>query len=167
MIWLAHLRIRLGPQPESENMKILVLASLFPPHIFGGAEIAAFNMVKLLVSRGHDVSVATIHEASTEFCWGTMMPEGYKLYHMKTFRSHTLYGRTQVRGRLQKAIWHLQGYYDPRNIVEIKKLLAAVTPEHIDIHNIMGIGFNTLAHLNESRASVAYVLHDVALACFH
>ena len=147
-------------------MKILVITSL-PPHIFGGAEIAAFNFVKLLVSRGHDVNVTTIHEDGTPFAWGVTMPEDYKLYHLKTVRSHTLYGRTKVKGRLQKALWHLQGYFDPRNVVEVKKLLDAVKPEHIDIHNILGIGFNALEQLNESRASITYVLHDVALACFH
>jgi hypothetical protein len=47
-------------------MKILILSSLFPPNIFGGAEIVAYNMAKILAQRGHEVSVATSQEKHEE-----------------------------------------------------------------------------------------------------
>ncbi len=60
-------------------MRILVLSSAFAPHVYGGGEVAAYNMTRLLARRGHEVSVATLLEADAEPCWGERMPEGYRL----------------------------------------------------------------------------------------
>ena len=148
-------------------MKILVLTSLFPPHVFGGAEIAAYNMVKLLVSRGHDVHVATVQEKDSDAMWGTVTSEGYKLYRLNIPRTHTLYERNIQQTKISKLVWHLQDYLDFRNSLEVQRLLDTVKPDHIDIHNITGIGYNTLPVLNNCDASIAYVIHDLGLACFH
>ena len=43
-------------------MRILVLSSTFPPHIMGGAEVSCLNLTRLLVQRGHEMSVLTMAE---------------------------------------------------------------------------------------------------------
>jgi glycosyltransferase involved in cell wall biosynthesis len=150
------------------GMKILILSSIFPPHIFGGAEVAAYNMARLLVARGHEVHVATTAELGEPPAWGEAMAEGYKLYRLDIPRQHTLFGRQEHGGgAAQKVIWHAQDYFDPRNTKIIRKLLDDVRPDHIDIHNITGIGYNTLPLIGDGKASVAYILHDLGLACFN
>lgn len=144
-------------------MRTLVLSSAFPPHIYGGGEVAAYNMARLLARRGHDVSVATMLEKDAEPCWGKRMPEGYKLYRLPLPRTHTYYGRSAVRSAVRKLIWHAQDYADTRNQSLIQRLLADVDPEHVDIHNVAGIGYNVLPLL---QCSTAYFLHDLGLACF-
>jgi glycosyltransferase involved in cell wall biosynthesis len=145
-------------------MRILVLSSAFSPHVYGGGEVAAYNLTRLLARRGHEVSVATLLEADAEPCWGERMPEGYRLYRLPVPRTHTFYGRTAVSSRMIKLYWHAQDYADPRNPALIHRLLADVRPEHVDIHNVAGIGYNTLPLLQ--HCSAAYFLHDLGLACF-
>jgi len=148
-------------------MKILILSSLFPPHIFGGAEIVAANLAALLASRGHEVSVATLQEADTADDWGTMTAEGYRIYRLPKLREYTLYERHDEHlSKTQKMRWHGQDYFDPRNRKAIKRLMDAVQPDHVDVHNVMGIGYNALSVLNDYDSSVSITLHDVALACF-
>jgi glycosyltransferase involved in cell wall biosynthesis len=145
-------------------MRILVLSSAFSPHVYGGGEVAAYNLTRLLARRGHEVSVATLLEADAEPCWGERMPEGYRLYRLPVPRTHTFYGRTAATSVAHKLVWHAQDYADPRNRPLIERLLADVDPQHVDIHNIAGIGYNVLPLLQ--RCSAIYFLHDLGLACF-
>lgn len=144
-------------------MRTLVLSSAFPPHIYGGGEVAAYNLTRLLVRRGHDVSVATMLERDAQPCWGERMPEGYKLYRLPLPRTHTYYGRATAKSA-HKLVWHAQDYADARNRTAIQRVLAEVDPEHVDIHNVAGIGYNVLPLLQ--GCSTAYFLHDLGLACF-
>lgn len=148
-----------------KRQKILVLSSAFPPHVFGGGEVAAYNMVRLLVSRGHEVHVATMRERDTLPAWGEKQPEGYYLYRLPLPRTHTFYDRSGT-SKWKKALWHVQDYCDPRNRRLIRLLLEEVKPDHIDVHNLAGIGFNILPELAKLRAGVTYFLHDLHLACF-
>ena len=146
-------------------MKILIISSAFPPHVFGGGEVAAYNFTKLLCAHGYDVSVATMQERDAEPIWGKIMPEGYKLYRLKLPRTHTFYSRNKISA-WKKIIWHFQDYFDNRNKKIFEKLLQDIKPTHIDIHNIVGIGFNVLPIINKHDCSVAYFTHDLNIACF-
>ena len=148
-------------------MKILIISSVFPPHIFGGAEIAAYNLARLLIARGHDVSVVTSYEGDGDFDYGKRAAEGYRLYHMRVPRTHTLFSRTLIQSTPRKLFWHLQDYFDPRNTRSLQQIISAIRPDHIDIQNIMGIGFNALTVLAEYNSTVSYALHDYSLACFY
>lgn len=147
--------------------KILIISSTFPPHIFGGAEIAAYNRAKLLVKRGHDVSVVTLNEKDVPASWGDMSPEGFKLYRIKTPRGYTLFERTQRKTDWGKMLWHFQDYFDWRNQKLIGSVLDHVQPDHVAIDNIIGLGFNALSEVARRDLPVAYILHDLNLACFN
>ena len=145
---------------------ILIISSIFPPHVFGGAEIAAYNRAVLLVKRGYNVSVVTLREKDTPAAWGDLMPEGFRLYRIKMPRHHTLFGRTAQTSPVRKLFWHLQDYFDARNRRQIGAVLDHAKPDHVEIDNLVGIGFNALSEIGRRDISVAYVLHDLNLACF-
>jgi glycosyltransferase involved in cell wall biosynthesis len=134
--------------------------------VFGGAEIAAYNRANLLVKRGYDVSVVTLHEKDVPPAWGDLMPEGFRLYRINMPRGYTLFGRTSQKSALRKLVWHLQDYFDVRNNRKIAAVLDHAKPDHVEIDNIVGIGFNALAEIGRRNVSVAYILHDLNLACF-
>jgi glycosyltransferase involved in cell wall biosynthesis/O-antigen/teichoic acid export membrane protein len=150
-----------------KSKKILIISSTFPPHIFGGAEVAAYNRARLLAKRGHRVSVATLHERNMKPAWGEMSPEGFRLYRIKTPRSYTLFERTKSNPVWRKILWHLQDYFDKRNQVMFGRLLEEVKPDHIDVDNLIGFGFNALAEIGRRDVPAAYILHDLNLVCFN
>ncbi len=155
--------------PKAEHKKpenILIISSIFPPHIFGGAEIAAYNRAKLLAKRGYNVSVVTLHEKDAPPAWGDLMPEGFRLYRIKMPRHYTLFERTRQISSVKKVFWHFQDYFDRRNGRQISDVLDQIKPDHVEIDNIVGIGFNTLSEIGRRNVSVAYILHDLNLACF-
>ncbi|MGZ9108703.1 MAG: lipid II flippase MurJ [Micavibrio sp.] len=97
---------RKGEIKKPQN--ILIISSIFSPHVFGGAEIAAYNRAKSLIRRGYNVSVATLHEKDVPPSWGELTPEGYRLYRIRTPRRYTLFERSRSVSGWRKALWHLQ-----------------------------------------------------------
>lgn len=158
------------PEEEFEGKKlknILIISSAFSPHVFGGAEIAAYNRARLLAKRGHKVSIVTLFEKNAPPAWGDLTTEGFKLYRIRSPRQYTLYERPQIKPVLSKAVWHLQDYFDKRNQRLIGAVLDDVLPDHIEIDNLIGIGFNALSEIGRRDVPVAYMLHDLNLACFN
>ncbi len=145
---------------------ILIISSIFYPNIFGGAEIAAYNRAKMLVKRGHRVSIATIKEKNEKPVWGEMAPEGFKVYRIDIPRRYTLFERNHNFPLWEKSVWHLQDYFDPRNKGLIGTVLDNVKPDYAFIDNIIGLGFNSLNEIGRRKVPTAYVLHDLNLACF-
>jgi len=152
--------------PETRK-KVLIISSAFYPHVFGGAEIAAYNRAKFLAERGYDVNVLTVNERDVLPSWGDCHPEGFKLYRIESPRSHTLFERTDNTSKGQKILWHFQDYFDDRNLKLVSAVLDAVRPDHIEIDNLIGIGFNTLSEIARRNMPVVYILHDMNLACFN
>lgn len=147
-------------------MKILLISSAFPPHVFGGGEVAAYNMACLLANNGHQVSVLTMKEPEEDPVWGELQPEGFRLFRVKVPRKYTVFKRTDETSGLQKIIWHLQDYFDFRNRLILRKVINAVKPDQIDVHNILGFGFNSLKEAKTVNIPVKFFLHGLDLACF-
>lgn len=148
-------------------MKILLLSAAFPPHVFGGAEIAAYNMACLLAKRGHEVCVATLKEPDEMEVRGAPQPEGFHLYRIAIPRKYTVFGRTTETSTAHKVLWHLQDHADWRNRHIMRQLLNEVRPDQIDIHSIIGFGFNTLEEIGKRGIPVKFFLHCLDLVCFH
>jgi glycosyltransferase involved in cell wall biosynthesis len=47
-------------------MKILIISTLYPPHVIGGAEKAAAELAEAMVRRGHVAVVVSLHPGSNE-----------------------------------------------------------------------------------------------------
>lgn len=148
-------------------MKILIISSIFPPNIFGGAEVAAHSLACLLVRRGHSVSVATLKEQDESEIWGEMQPEGYRLYRVPSPRGYTLFARNKQKNPLKKLWWHFLDLFDPRNKTLMCKIIEAEQPDCVDVHNIIGFGFNVLKVIAKKGVPIKYFLHDFSLTCFH
>ena len=153
----------ISPRPKT----VLIISSIFFPHVFGGAEIAAYNRARMLVRQGHKVHVLTLKEKDAPAAWGEMAAGGYRLYRVQPRRAYTLYGRHEPVSFVQKLLWHFQDYFDSKNKTLVGRVLDEVKPDHVEIDNIIGIGFNSLGEIQRRNIPVVYVLHDLNLACFN
>ncbi len=151
---------------QSRPCNIMIISSIFYPHVFGGAEVAAYNRAKFLVKQGFEVSVVTLREHNMPPAWGEKTPEGFRLYRIKVPRNYTLLERTRKKISPRKLIWHLQDYFDYRNRALMGAVLDHAKPDHVEIDNLIGIGFNALKEIGRRDLPVSYVLHDLNLACF-
>jgi glycosyltransferase involved in cell wall biosynthesis len=143
-------------------MKILVIASIFPPHILGGAEVSASNLATGLLNDGHDVSVLTVRQTSDQ---EPHTLQGLRIVRESLPRAYPVSKFKEAKG-WQKPIWHLQDLVDPRNIEPLKKYIAEFgRPDVVFVHILQGFGYNLINSIERLNLPVIFFLHDLSFAC--
>jgi glycosyltransferase involved in cell wall biosynthesis len=146
-------------------MRILLLCSVYPPDIIGGAEVAASHLAKWLVRQGHDVGVLCTAGSATEASWGDEI-DGVRIYRPLMPRPYPAL-RAATAAPWLKPIWHLQDHLDLRNEWLLKKTLDEFKPDIVNVHIAQGLGHNMMSELARSRVATVYTLHDLGLACIN
>jgi glycosyltransferase involved in cell wall biosynthesis len=144
-------------------MKVLVVASLFPPNVIGGAEMSAFNIAMLLKSKGHEVGVLSTAANAGQEC-EDQLEDGLRVWRKLMPRPYQMMSFLQAP-QWQKPIWHLQDHFDPRNRSFVRHVLKRFRPDLVNINFLQGIGYNALQDFADHGAPVVYHLHDLGLAC--
>ena len=100
-------------------MKIVIICTLYPPYILGGAEISISLLAKGLVAQGNEVAVITTGNSYKE-----EILDGVHVYRIK---NRNIYWRYPQREKsiLRKSLWHLIDIYNPLYEADIKKNCAA------------------------------------------
>lgn len=144
-------------------MRILLLCTVYPPDILGGAEVAASHLAKWLASKGHDVGVLCTTESTKEASWGDKV-DGVRIYRSVMPRPYPAL-RAATAARWLKPIWHLQDHLDLRNEWLLAKVLDAFKPDLVNVHIAQGLGHNMMCELARRNVATVYTLHDLGLAC--
>ena len=144
-------------------MRILMISTLFPPFVQGGAEICAHNLATWLAGEGHDVAVLTTAPTPADEVWDEMA-EGCRIFRVSPTRPYSFFAAGGAPA-WQKPLWHLQDLFDPRNEAMVEKILDAVKPDVVNIQYLQGIGYNALKTLGRRKVPVVFTLHDLGLAC--
>jgi glycosyltransferase involved in cell wall biosynthesis len=145
-------------------MRVLVISTLFPPNVVGGAEISAWNLARWLREQGHEVGVLTTANLPAEAEEDVLDNCGLRIWRVWMPRRYAA-ARHFDRPKQQKILWHLQDHLDPRNRKIVDRVLDAFDPDFVNIHLLAGIGFNILASLADRDLPVMYALHDLAVIC--
>ena len=144
-------------------MKCLIISTLFPPDMLGGAELACSELAKWLVEQGHEVHVLTTAKAQDEQLEGEKI-NGLNMWRIYMSRPYPAFFHPS-NGGVKKMIWHIQDHFDPRNESLVDKILDQVNPDVVNIHCIQGFGYNALGLLARRKLPVVFTLHDLGLTC--
>jgi glycosyltransferase involved in cell wall biosynthesis len=145
-------------------MKILLLASVFPPKIIGGAELSAHALAKWLAGRGHEVGVLTVAQRVEDEVRGQLI-DGLRVWRIKFPRLHTQHEH-RAKAMPSKLLWHLQDHFDPRNGRILESVVRDFEPDVVNVHVMQGLGHNALTVFAKRNIPVFYFVHDLTLACF-
>ncbi len=144
-------------------MRVLQIASLYPPKMLGGAEVSARNLSDLLASAGHDVMV--VRAADLDEQEGEESPgPGITVVRLKTPHVYPVF-RFYDAGRLKKPLWHVQDHFDQRLRPAFGQILDTFAPDLVNVHLLQGLGYPLLKEVARRRIPVNYVLPDLGLAC--
>lgn len=146
------------------KQRFLILSSVFPPNVIGGAEMSGANLAHWLKEQGADVGVLTTAKRPKEAhdcreidglkMWSVWMPRPYPKFYYATAKWW------------QKPIWHLQDHIDPRNRILAGHVMDVFKPDFIHIHVLQGLGYNILAEIAKRHIPTTFFLHDLGMACF-
>src|SRR5436305_238573 len=134
-------------------MRILMLAQFYPP-IIGGEERHVYNLSVELVSRGHEIAVATIQHGQDPLF---TVEQGVRVYRVPSTMK-----RLQSLLK-EKERYHAPPFPDPEILKALRYIIQEECPEIIHAHNWLLHSFTPLKAWSKARCVVT--LHDYSQVC--
>jgi glycosyltransferase involved in cell wall biosynthesis len=148
---------------HQESKRVLIVSSLFPPEVLGGAEQSAYSFAKMFQRLGYEVGVLTTTGTPSAATRRTVI-DGLLTWRVVMPRPYAMIDFPNAPAR-KKPFWHLQDHFDPRNASIVARILDEFRPDLVNIHLVQGLGYNALNEIAKRRLPVYFVLHDLGLAC--
>lgn len=134
-------------------MRVLMLSQFYPP-VLGGEEQYVRSLSVALAERGHEVTVATMHNAELP---AFEMQDGVSI--------------VRIRGSVQRAPYlfterirpHAPPVPDPELYLALRRIVAQTRPDIVHAHNWLGYQYLPLKTTNAAPLVVS--LHDMSLVC--
>lgn len=142
-------------------MKVLLVSSLYPPDVRGGAEVVAAAEAASLRAAGHEVTVLTT--AASGGRWQRQLGESgilvirrrpLNLFSFQTIGAHSPFSR---------ALWHLLDTLSPSASAAVRRILADGGYDLAITHNLKGFGYTAAVALRRSGVRWVHTCHDVQL----
>lgn len=143
-------------------MKILIISTLYPPHVIGGAEKAAAELAEALVRRGHGVVVVSLHPESTEVVTDR---NGVRIYRLPMDNFYWPFGRSEKPGIFRRLAWHIREMWNPVAARRIGKILDAEMPDVVNTHNVCGFSVAAWQEVKRRKLRLVHTVHDYYLMC--
>lgn len=144
-------------------MRVVQLASLYPPKALGGAEVSARNLSELLASNGHEVLV--VRAADQDEGPGIeQLADRIRVARIVTPHLYPIF-RFYEAPALKKPFWHLQDHFHSGARKAFGNLLDTFRPDLVNIHIVQGLGYPLLEEVAARHIPVNCVLPDLGLAC--
>jgi glycosyltransferase involved in cell wall biosynthesis len=142
-------------------LKIALIASLYAPHLIGGAERVAQQQAEGLAVRDHSVHVLTLGEPDS----GIVMTN---MNNVDVIRVgiHNLYlPSLGDPGTLSRVAWHVRDVYSVAMAKELRTQLARLRPDVVVCHNLFGWSAAAWSVVKSLELPLVQVVHDQYLRC--
>lgn len=142
-------------------MKILFIASLYPPDGTGGAELVVEMMAQGLAARGNQVAVATLAPPGN----GEIVErDGIRIIRIPIAN---LYGNLDASSKPSaiKVLWHIADIYNAAMGRKLEELIRDTAPDVICAHNLAGFSVAAYAAARRCGTPLVQVLHDHYFLC--
>jgi glycosyltransferase involved in cell wall biosynthesis len=144
------------------SMKILIISTLYPPHVIGGAEKAAAELAEALVRHGHVVVVVSLHPESNEVVENR---NGVRVFRLPLDNFYWPFGRKGKPSVLRRLAWHIREMWNPMAARRIGKILDAEIPDVVNTHNVCGFSLAAWQEVKRRKLRLVHTLHDYYLMC--
>jgi glycosyltransferase involved in cell wall biosynthesis len=142
-------------------MKIGLISSLYPPYVFGGAEICVKKTAEWLMRKGHEVFVITTSPNRKAFKENIKRVEVYRISPLNLY---TIYNH-QKQLEILKPIWHGIDIWNPHSYAIVKKILEKEKPDIVHIHNFKGLSLSVFSAVKNLNLPLVFTAHDYSLIC--
>lgn len=143
-------------------MKILVVNTLYPPEIVGGAEVSVSLLAQALTQQGHQVAVVCLHGAADPAIADV---DGIRIYRLPIDNAYWPFGQGQKPPALQRLGWHLRDIWNRKAARRFAELLAIERPDVVHTNNLTGLSVSLWAETRRAGIRVVHTLRDYSLIC--
>ena len=141
-------------------MKIVIMNSLYTPHIIGGAEISTQILAETLAASA-EVHVLTVGGQKRAAGIATEVVNGVAVHRMPYNNLYWI-GEGNGAGTLKKTLRRLIDLYNPLQIGAVRRLLEQIGPDLIHTQNLSGFGA-AIWKAADSNVPIVHTLRDYSL----
>lgn len=142
-------------------MKIVIVNSLYTPHIIGGAEISTQILAETLEPTA-DVHVFTTGGQKRSAGISSERINGVTV-HRIPYNNLYWIGAGEGRGTLQKVARRLIDIYNPMQIGAVSSLLTQIRPDIVHTQNLSGFGAAIWSAFRQAGVPIVHTLRDYSL----
>lgn len=142
-------------------MKIVIVNSLYSPHIIGGAEISTQILAETLETVA-DVHVITTGGQKRNAGTTSESINGVTV-HRVPYNNLYWIGDTEHRGKLNKVARRLIDIYNPMQIGTVANLLKEIQPDLVHTQNLSGFGAGIWTAFFKAGVPIVHTLRDYSL----
>ena len=140
-------------------MKILLVNSLYYPHVIGGAERSVQLLVESLRDLGDEVTVLTTAEEASE---GVV--NGVPVHYLRVPNIYWMPNAAK-QPRYRKLIWHVLDSKNPTATKDIRSVLERVKPDLVHTNNLAGLSVSVWSAARKLGIPVVHTVRDHYLMC--
>jgi glycosyltransferase involved in cell wall biosynthesis len=146
----------------NRSMKVLLIGTMYPPYVFGGAEKAIAMLTEALVRSGHDVVVLTLHPGASE---RTEERNGIRIYHLPLDNVYWPFAQRTKPNWLLRLAWHFHEVWNWKAAARVGRILDLEKPDVVHTHNIIGFSVAVWYAVKRRGIRLVHTLHDYYLLC--
>lgn len=143
-------------------MKIVLISTLYPPIVVGGAEKAAAMLAEALVRRGDEVAVISLHDGAEEI---VEERNGVRVYRLPLDNIYWPFGSHARKSPTKRLMWHLRDLWNWRAARRVAALLDTEKPDVVHSHAIVGFSVAVWREAKRRGIRLVHTTHDYYLMC--
>jgi len=137
---------------------VLLINSLYPPHLVGGAERSVAELAADLTAEGARVTVLSLSPEGA----GAQDQGGVRV---RTVPVANLGWPYAPSAALTRKLWHAVDLYNPLMGASVARVIAAERPDVVHTNNLQGFSVAAWAAARRAGVPVAHTLRDHYLSC--
>ena len=143
-------------------MKILIVNTLYPPEIIGGAEVSVSLLAETLAQRGQRVSVVCLQRGQTQ---SVDERNGVRVYRLPLDNDYWPFGQDVKPSSMQRLKWHLQDTWNRKAAARFAEILDIEKPDVVHSNNLTGFSVSLWSEAKRRNIRIVHTLRDYALIC--
>ena len=142
-------------------MKLLLINTLYYPHLVGGAERSVQTLAESLLNMGHEVTVISSYsEGKPKQDW----VRGVKVYYLPLKNLYWPYSKRDP-STVQKLLWHAIDSYNPVMRREVARILDLEQADIVHTNNLSGFSAALWQDVKKRNLPLVHTLRDYYFLC--
>ena len=141
-------------------MRVLLVNTLYPPTVVGGAELSVALLARALVAHGVEVAVATLHgKGETR----EDLVDGVRVHALPLRNLYWPFEAGARRG--WRGVWHGLDSFNPRAVRDLSRIIKREKPDLVHTNNLTGFSAAVWLAAWRRGLPIVHTLRDYYLLC--
>jgi glycosyltransferase involved in cell wall biosynthesis len=143
-------------------MHILIINTLYPPYVIGGAERSVSLLAEALVRSGDQVTVVSLHPDLKET---VETLNGVRVYRLPMDNRYWPFGRGTKPCAAARLLWHMGDAWNRRAAKRVGRILDQEEPDVVHTNAIAGFSVAIWGEARKRNIRLVHTLRDYYLLC--